>query len=202
MGGADHALGPQVDEHRHLSERCVTPGLRLPIFLGKTHLGAPSFGRVRSLKEWKIQAGDLGHRLARDRLEVSNHSDGRLDDGEYQRFALRPLPGHELAFLIEVVPHVVELLDDGIDPLLEFRTRQIVVDLLHLGLLSLLDQHRVGHGDERLPQRYGYAKGAERGYESVMSFTFDFRKTIEIAHQCCWRATADEDGHYSFAVAL
>lgn len=39
MGGADHALGPQVDEHRHLSERCVTPGLRLPIFLGKTHLG-------------------------------------------------------------------------------------------------------------------------------------------------------------------
>src|SRR5450755_2361191 len=81
MGGADHALGPQVDEHRHLSERCVTPGLRLPIFLGKTHLGAPSFGRVRSLKEWKIQAGDLGHRLARDRLEVSNHSDGRLDDG-------------------------------------------------------------------------------------------------------------------------
>jgi hypothetical protein len=93
MGGADHALGPRVDEHRHLSERCVTPGLHLPIFLGKTHLGAPSFGRVRSLNEWKIQAGDLGHRLAGDRLQVSNHSDGRLDDGEYQRFALSPIAG-------------------------------------------------------------------------------------------------------------
>jgi hypothetical protein len=38
--------------------------------------------------------------------------------------------------------------------------------------------------------------------ESVMSFAFDCRQTIEIAHQCCWRTTADEDGHYCFAVAL
>jgi hypothetical protein len=107
--------------------------------------------------------------------------------------ASRGLPGHELAFLIEVVPHVVELLDDGIDALLELRTRQIVVDLLHLGLLSLLDQPRVGHRDERLPQRYGDGKGAERRYESVMSFTFDCRKTIEIAHQCCWRTRHDSN---------
>ena len=164
VASLDAVLGPQVDEHRHLSERCVTPRLRLPIFLDKTDLSAPSFGRVKSLKEWKIQAGDLGHRLAGDRLQVSDHSDGRLDDGEYQRFALRPLPGHELAFLIEVVPHVVELLDDRIDALLELRTRQKVVDLLHLGLLSLLDQPRVGHRDERLLQRYGDGKGAERGY--------------------------------------
>jgi len=38
------------------------------------------------------------------------------------------LPDHKLAFLTEVVPHVVELLDDGIDALLELRTRQIVVE--------------------------------------------------------------------------
>src|SRR5258708_24084757 len=101
--------------------------------LGQDASRPPSFGRVRSIKEWKIKAGDLGHRLAGDRLQVSDHSDGRLDDGEYLRFALRPLSVHELAFLIEVVPHVVELLNDGIDALLELRTRQIVVDLLHLG---------------------------------------------------------------------
>ena len=29
MGGADHEIGPQVDEHRHLGERCVMPRLRL-----------------------------------------------------------------------------------------------------------------------------------------------------------------------------
>jgi len=31
--------------------------------------------------------------------------------------------------------------------------------------------------------------------ETVMKFAFDCQQTIEIAHQCCWRATADEDGH-------
>jgi hypothetical protein len=87
------------------------------------------------------------------------------------------------------------ILHDGIDALLELRTRQMVVDLLHLGLLFLLEQPHVGHRDERLPQRYGDGKGAERGYESVMSFTFDCRNTIEIAHQCCWRASWDKDGH-------
>jgi hypothetical protein len=38
--------------------------------------------------------------------------------------------------------------------------------------------------------------------ETVMSFAFDCQQTIEITPQCCWRATVDEDGHYSFAVAL
>jgi hypothetical protein len=38
--------------------------------------------------------------------------------------------------------------------------------------------------------------------EIVMSFAFDCQPTIEIAAQCCWRATVDEDGQYSLAVKL
>jgi hypothetical protein len=38
--------------------------------------------------------------------------------------------------------------------------------------------------------------------ETVVSFAFDCQQTIEITPQCCWRAKADEDGHYCFAVAL
>jgi hypothetical protein len=37
---------------------------------------------------------------------------------------------------------------------------------------------------------------------SVVSLAFECQLTIGIANSCCWRATADEDGHYCFAVAL
>jgi hypothetical protein len=43
---------------------------------------------------------------------------------------------------IKVVTHIFEPFDDGLDALLEIDPRQILIDLLHLGLLALPDEAR------------------------------------------------------------
>lgn len=65
-----------------------------------------------------IQARYLGHGLAGDRLEIADHADRRLDDGKDLHVALRPLPAHEFALSVEIVPVCTENLirvDDVIE---------------------------------------------------------------------------------------
>jgi hypothetical protein len=81
----------------------------------------------------EVQAWDLWHGLTGDGLKVSDHSNRGVDNRQYLRFPFGPLAPHEPAFLIEIVAHVVEFLDHGVHALLEFRSGQIMVNLLHLG---------------------------------------------------------------------
>lgn len=53
-----------------------------------------------ALKQRHIQARDLGHGLADDRLQITHHANGRLNHCENLSFALGPLPAHELALLV------------------------------------------------------------------------------------------------------
>lgn len=49
-------------------------------------------------------------------------------------------PAHKLALLVEILAHIVEFLNDSFDPLSKLRACQVVIDLLHLGLLALLNE--------------------------------------------------------------
>lgn len=55
---------------------------------------------------------------------------------------------HELAFPVEIIAHVVEFLDHGLDPLPETHAREVTIDLLRLGLLTLMgpESHRLRRG--------------------------------------------------------
>lgn len=66
--------------------------------------------------------------------------------------AFGPLPSHELAFVIEVLAHVVELLNHRFHALAEFGPGEIAIDLLHLRLLPLLRQPRTVELDQHLPE--------------------------------------------------
>lgn len=52
-----------------------------------------------------------------DTLKIAIHVRSCIDDGPNLLLSLRPLFGHDLAFLIKVFMHVIELFDDDFDPL-------------------------------------------------------------------------------------
>lgn len=93
---------------------------------------------------------DLRHRFAGNCLQVANHANRRFDHQDNLRFPLRLLAADEFPLTVEILAHVVELLDDGLDALTEFVAGQIMIDLLHLGLLPLLHQARTAYFDQTL----------------------------------------------------
>src|SRR4051812_6492743 len=97
-----------------------------------------SSGRlIRRAQELHVEAIDLLDCPPGDALHVADHADGRADRYGNLLLALGPLLGHELAFAVEILAHVVELLDQRRDAMAKLRPGQVLIDHLGLGLLAL-----------------------------------------------------------------
>src|SRR6266511_2640232 len=94
-----------------------------PLFPSRADRSPLSFGFSGPFKKRRVQTSDFRHRLAGDRLQVAHHANRGFNDCDNLGLTLCPLAAHEFAFLVEILAHVVEFLDDGIDPLAESDAR-------------------------------------------------------------------------------
>src|SRR4051812_46726668 len=92
---------------------------------------------VRRVQELHVEAVDLLDSAPGDALHVADHADRRADRYRDLLLALGPLLGHELAFAVEVLAHVVKLLDQRRDAMAKLWPGQVLIDHLGLGLLAL-----------------------------------------------------------------
>ncbi len=95
-------------------------------------------------------------------MQVAVHAGRRFDHAADLLLALRPEPRHGLAFLVQVLLHVGELLDDGLDAMPEPGPGQVLIDQLHLGLLTFTGLPRRGEFDQGLTQSDGHGYGVTR----------------------------------------
>ena len=106
-----------------------------------------------------VEGGNRLHAASGNALHVAIHAGGRLQHVEQVLLALGPLPQHESLLLLQFLLLGAEVLNDGIDPVLEMRAGEIVVHLLHLPRLPhLLQLHprnveEVGADDRSQRQR-------------------------------------------------
>src|SRR5262249_38634585 len=109
----------------------------------------------RTFKEFNFKSLNLLKRLAGDALQISVHTDHRLDNAMNLGFALRPEPRHHFAFFFEINLHLGEFLNDSLDTVPELGAGQVPVDQFHFRLLSLVGLSRGADFDQRLTERNG-----------------------------------------------
>src|SRR6185312_9949065 len=91
----------------------------------------------RRIEERHLEPVDLLEGAAGNPLKIAIHAGGRLDHAADLFLALGPESDRRLFLAVEILLHRRELLDDGLDAVLEAGAGQITVDHFHLRLLPL-----------------------------------------------------------------
>ena len=147
-------------------------------------LAVPGGGRRsggRGVEEFEVEGVDLLEGFAGDALEVAVEAGGGFEDAGDFGFAFGPLFEDDFAFLVEVVLHRGEGFDDGFDAVLELRAREILVDVLGLGLQTLSRLAGGGDAQQRLAEDEGQGQNAAAdGRSRCRRCDRRFRRILEV----------------------
>src|SRR4051795_13621083 len=113
-------------------------------------------------KKRHLQTLDLLKASPRDTLQVAIHPSRRLDHTSDLLLALGPKSDGCPAFMVQILLHRREPLDDRLDAVPEPLTGEILINHLHLRLLTLTDDPRSRKFNQRLSKSNGDGHSAPR----------------------------------------